>query len=264
MTTTTHWQSTRSLKKKNATNVQPGGTVSIPVAINIPQVANQSSEIQRELGASAGQVEMFVNVTIHLSGTVNGQPVDRTRQSQISIQLGTGTYQVAWNGPVTSEHENTRVVQVPAASGPLHAIGGPLLLFASLSALAMLIVVHGRDVVSLSDAERDRLAYNDDRSDFDEWITPIRLPDETLDGPEAEAASLQDLVEFAIDTDSAVIEDADRDAYFVFHDNVRYAYYPSEPVTDATDINDSSQTLFEDVPGVLPSNTVEEEEPREE
>ncbi len=202
---TTHWQSTQSLKKKNATNVQPGDTVSVPVAINIPQVANQSSEIQSELGASAGQVETFVNVTVHLSGTVNGQPVDRTQQYQIPIRLGTGTYQVSWNGPVTNEHENTRVVQVPAASGPLHAIGGPLLLFASLSALAMLIVVHGRDAVSLSDAERDRLAYNDDRSDFDEWITAIRLPDETLDGPEAEAASLQDLVDFAIDTDSAVI-----------------------------------------------------------
>jgi hypothetical protein len=70
------------------------------------------------------------------------------------------------------------------------------------------------------------LAYEDEREDFDEWISTIRLPDEVFDLPRAEAASLSALVDFAIDTDNSVIEDPDDSAYYVIHDGYLYTYQP--------------------------------------
>ena len=96
----------------------------------------------------------------------------------------------------------------------------------SFAALAGLVFVHSQGRLGLSQTERERLTHEDDRADFDEWITTIRLPDEAFDLPRAEASSLGDLVNFAIDTDNSVAEDPTEDAYYVVHDGYLYAYYP--------------------------------------
>ncbi len=93
--------------------------------------------------------------------------------------------------------------------------------------LGGLVAVRSRGRLALSSTEQELLAYEDEREDFDEWISTIKLPDEAFDLPRAEAASLGALVDFAIDTDNSVIEDPDDGAYYVVHDGYLYTYQPS-------------------------------------
>jgi hypothetical protein len=103
----------------------------------------------------------------------------------------------------------------------------------SVVGLAGLTVARSRDDLGLTDAEREWLAYREDRSEFDEWITEFTVPQEAFDRPRARAASLGDLVDFAIDTDSGVVESADGHQYLVVHDEFLYTYTaPREPEPD--------------------------------
>ena len=87
---------------------------------------------------------------------------------------------------------------------------------------------------------RERLAYEDDRRDFDEWISPIRLPKAAVDRPRAEATTLGALMDFAIDTDNSVVDDPDDSAYYVGHDGYLYTYHP--PRVDAEPTGESAPT----------------------
>lgn len=60
--------------------------------------------------------------------------------------------------------------------------------------------------LALAPTEREYLSYRDDRAEFAEWITAIRLPESVHERPEAEASTLRDLVDFAIDNDTGVVE----------------------------------------------------------
>lgn len=77
----------------------------------------------------------------------------------------------------------------------------------------------------------------------------ILLPDEAHELPQAEAETLADLVDFAIDTDNAVVERPDAEEFSVVHDGYRYVYRPpslptSEPeaVERADDRDDGEET----------------------
>ncbi|WP_135855024.1 DUF5305 domain-containing protein [Halorussus salinus] len=238
----THWRSSRPLASENTTDVGPDETVEVPFTIDVPQVGNRSAEIQNDLGGSAGQIEQFVSVTVHVQGRVNGQRVEQTERYQLPLKLASGVYQIPWDSPVTNERRNVEAVSVPREYGPVREGGGPLALILGTGYLVILVFSHRRNYFSLSDAEREWLAYDDDRTDFDEWITSISIPDEALNNPRAEATSLQDLVDYAIDTDNAVIEDADRKAYFVFHDGIQYVYERPEPVTDSDNVDTELDT----------------------
>ncbi|WP_224449877.1 DUF5305 family protein [Haloprofundus salilacus] len=72
-------------------------------------------------------------------------------------------------------------------------------------------------------AERRRLAYLDERLEFEEWISTVRLPSSAREKPRAEASSLGDLVDIAIDTQNAVLADPDEEAYYVVGDEYLYA-----------------------------------------
>lgn len=127
----------------------------------------------------------------------------------------------------------------------MSSVGGPLLLVGSLVAVIGLVVAGRRKTFALTEAEREWLEFREDRGDFDEWIVTMRLPDEVEKMPRAEADTLADLVDFAIDTDNAVVEHPDTGTFAVVHDGYRYAYPPpSNPATvddaDADEEGDSS------------------------
>jgi hypothetical protein len=114
--------------------------------------------------------------------------------------------------------------------------GVPIALVGSLVLLSGLFVAKRRGL-ALDERERAYLAYRDDREDFDEWITTMSLPDAGDASSRIEAASLGDLVDFAIDTDSGVVYDPDRDVYVVFHRDSTYVYRPpnEERFTETTE-----------------------------
>ncbi|WP_318567694.1 DUF5305 domain-containing protein [Salinigranum marinum] len=218
------WERSRTLHESDAATVAPGDDVRAPFSFNASAVESERGRIEDRLGGGVGTVETFVRATVDIEGTVNGERVDRQAVHTLPVTIEGNTYRVGPAEASGQQFETTQSVTVPRTYGPLRSVGGPALLALSLAGLAGLAVGRSRYRLELTDAEREWLAYREDRSEFDEWITSFRLPFEAFDRPEAEAASLADLVDFAIDTDSGVIEAPDETEYYVVHDDVLYTY----------------------------------------
>jgi hypothetical protein len=221
------WQTTRLINDRVSESANPDEATRVPFSIDVKNVANRTEQINEELGGPPGQTEVFVRATVEYQGTVNGNAVDRTKTYALPIGLDGDTYTAGSTDPETERHETIQTVTVQQTSGPSHAIGGPSLLFASLVGLIGLLRVYQQGKLGLSERERERLEYEDDKGDFEEWISTVRLPDEAFDRPQAEATSLSALVDFAIDTNNSVIEDPNEGAYYVLHEDYLYAYRPA-------------------------------------
>jgi hypothetical protein len=226
------WQTSRLLEERRVESLAPGESVTVPFAVNVSRVAARTDRIAEGLGGSPGTVQTRVRASVGFAGRVNGDPVERTATHALSLQPEGARYRVADAGPTTEEYESTATVTVDRTYGPLRRFGGPLLLVGALVAEVALAVWTRNNRLALSDAEREWLAYRDDRAEFDEWITSFELPAATFELPSARAASLGDLVDFAIDVDSGVVE-VDEGAFVVVHDGVRYEYRAPENPTDA-------------------------------
>ncbi|SFG99898.1 hypothetical protein SAMN04488063_3531 [Halopelagius inordinatus] len=238
---TRHWQRTRDAGEMTESGVEPGESVRVPFSFDARALANETERIESDLGASLGETEALVRVTVSLSGTVNGESVERTERYVLPVGLGTA-YTVEDPGVVTDPHTSTRTVTVTNQYGPIRRIGGPLLLFSGLGgAVGLLWARRSGRLSTLTEAERERLAFDEARSEFDEWIHPIRLPPSTFDRPRAEAESLSALVDFAIDTNSSVVEDPDDGTYYVVHGEHLYSY---SPPTDAPVGQSADATAF--------------------
>jgi len=224
--TTVVWQATKSLETTSSDSVQPGETIRVPFSIDMNRTVNRTEVIDEQLDGPPGEPEAVVRATVDIQGRVNDRSVDRVTEYTLPVALQQGTYRPTDPGRVTDRYETTQTVTVQRTNGPVRTVGSPALLVGSLVVLAGLAAARNGGRLGLSPAEREVLAYEDEREDFDEWISTIRLPDEAFDRPRAEAASLGHLVDFAINTDNSVIEDPDDGAYYTIHDGYLYTYQP--------------------------------------
>lgn len=223
-----YWRQTEPLGTGTAT-LEPGERTTVPYAVNVSAVDGRADRTRERLG-DPGQTRVSVNVTVTLTGTAGGDEVDRTIRYALPLSLESNVYRIdsmAGGAQPVTRTERTTVVEEP---GALSAYGGPALLLLTLVGIVGLASARVTGRLALTDAERAWLEYRDDRSDFDDWVSTIRLPDEARDLPVAEAATLADLVDFAIDTDEAVLESPDGRHYHVVHEGYRYTFEaPPEP-----------------------------------
>jgi hypothetical protein len=224
--TTVLWRATRELGTASDDALEPGETLTVPFAVNVNETRNRTRSVEEQLGNPPSETEMRLRATVEIGGTVNGGTVERTETYALPVSLDGQLYRPGSPGEQTDRHETTRTVTVERAYGPVRRVAGPALLGASLLGLGGLAVGRHRREFELDDRERRRLAYEDERDEFDEWISTIRLPREAFELPRAEATSLGELVDFAIDTDNGVVEDPDEESYYVRHDGYLYCYRP--------------------------------------
>lgn len=219
---TVYWRERRPLDQTDGPLTEP---LTLDFTLNVTQLADRIATIEETLG-SPGETTVTVLVTAEVSGTADGQPVERTVTREIRLGVTGDTYSVTPAGSATTSVDRTTVVRTERTYGPLRTIGGPVALFVGLGGVAALLVTRFSQGVALTPRERARLAYLDDRAEFDEWIVSIQLPDD--DRPIAHADSLADLVDLAIDSDTSVVRDGDR--FVVVEGEYRYVYEPPEPV----------------------------------
>lgn len=229
---TVFWSNRTSLADPTTATVAAGERVATSFSLNATEVANRRTAIQNALGASPGEVETFVAVNVAVEGRVDGQPATLSFTHRLPLSVGDSAYSV---GPPAAGRETMTTaesVTVPRTYGVFWAAGGPLLAVLGLLGLAGLVVGRRRGAFELSEAERDLLAYRDERGEFDEWVVRMRLTDELRDRPRAEAESLGDLVDFAIDSDTGVVEDPETGNFAVVTDGLFAVYEPPEIARD--------------------------------
>lgn len=222
------WETTRTLREERAT-VAPGTGARVPFGFNVSDVAAERDRIADRLGGTTGTTETVVRAVVDVEGTVNGRSVDTQQVHTLPVALDGNTYRVGPVEPQTRQFETTRTVTTTRTYGPLRSVGAPALTLLATVGLAGLVVARSQYQFELTEAEQEWLAYRKQREEFDEWITTFALPEEAYDRPRAEASSLADLVDFAIDTDNGVIEAPDGSEFSVLDGAYRYVYRPPEP-----------------------------------
>ncbi|WP_435065561.1 DUF5305 domain-containing protein [Halobaculum sp. EA56] len=252
------WRRTRDLPPEAAESLRPNETVTAPFTVDVNGTINETEQIDEQLDNPPGDPRMSVVTTVRYSGSVNGRSVEGTEEYVLGISFENGVYVV--NGTAGGKQfETTRTVEVPREPDALSAAGGPTLFGAAFVGLAALVLARARNDIALTEAERERLAFEDDRETFDEWINAIDLPPEARDLPRASAHSLGDLVDFAIDTDSSVVENPEDEVYYVVHDGYCYVYEAPNPGAGGDGISPSEESEDGDgsAPGPLPGETNE-------
>jgi hypothetical protein len=138
-------------------------------------------------------------------------------------------------GEVRESGGQTEQVRRRATYGPVRRVGGPLAVVLSLGVLGVLLYGRWSDSLSVSETEREWLAYRAQRSEFDEWITTGRVPVDAGGDPVIDVDTLEGLADVAIDMNNRVIEDDRREAFVVFTDRRQYRFErPPEP-SDGSD-----------------------------
>ncbi|MCD2203023.1 DUF5305 family protein [Halobacterium sp. KA-6] len=244
---TVYWTDRTSLDEASVDDVQAGESTNIAFALNATRIANRQSAIQESLGQTPGDIEAFVVVRTAVNGTADGRPASLSLTHRLPISVDGGAYTV---GPAETGSETvttTETVTVTNEYGLLWTVGGPLLLLGGVSGLAILGVGRRRDAFALSENERDLLAFRDERAEFDEWVVRARLPDSVHDRQRAEAASLADVVDFAIDSDTGVVEDTETGTFYAISEQLLVAYEPPALARSADTDGDTRAGLLDGV-----------------
>lgn len=229
-----YWRTSRQLDRTNAT-LAPGEEVTVSFSENVSQITNETGRIDEQLGGTPGTIRTTLVAVVETEGQVNGRGVSTTRQYELGLVPEDGIYRIESPGPVRNVTEQTRQVTVQNTYGPLRKAGGPLLVMLGLFGLSGLGLARYRGVIALSEDEREYLAYENTRAEFDDWITTASLPEGTLDGLVIEVEDLEGLVDVAIDSDRRVIEDVHSEQFVVTVENRVYRYRaPLEPVESAS------------------------------
>ena len=228
---TVYWSQTEPLASETASGVAPGETVNASFALNSTAIDGRVASIEEQLGASPGQTETFVTTEVAVDGSIGGVPTASTQTLDMTVTHGGDTYSVSEPGVQSDTTERTEPVTVERQYGVLRSFGGPLLLLVGLAGAGGVTYARREYDLALTEAERDYLSYRDDRSEFAEWVTTFRLPASVHERPTAEAGSLRDLVDFAIDNDTGVVEDPETGAFHAVSGEFVYTYRPPAPAT---------------------------------
>lgn len=223
--TAVYWIERERLESVAESDVAPGEDVTASFAVNVSDVRSTIDDIEADLGASPGETEIVLELERTVDGRIDGQRRSATDGYEIPITGDRGTYRLEDEGSYDETHEEYTTETVPASPGPLRSVGGPVLLLVGLAGAGATAVAAAR-LPEPTRAERDWLAYREDRSAFDELVSTVELPDAALEGPAATVDSLATLAELGIDLESAVLYDPERDRYVVRDDDLLYVFEP--------------------------------------
>ncbi len=216
---TTYWRRTRPLGTHEV-RLEDGARAEVPLRVDVARTVREARNASRRLG-TGGRIELRVRTTV--TATRAGRTETATFVTPITPDRA--LYRVDGETE-TATFAREETVTVANEPGSAATVGGPLLIVVGLSGAAGLASARRRGALALSPAERAWLGYRDDRTDFDEWIARVRLPSGARHLPTGEAESLADLVDVAVDTDAAVLEDPETGVYSVVHDGYRYVFEP--------------------------------------
>jgi hypothetical protein len=272
---TEYWHTERHLTTKRERGIESNETVRVPFSANISRAAINARHYNRKLDTPPAKTKAILIATVHVRGDRNGQRVNQTRTYEMPITIKEGIYEVEDPGTVTKSDVKTRRVVSTVEPGSFDRVVLPMIALLGLAGLAALAVARRKGVIEVTDREQEMLTYQNERSEYDEWITTAKLPERTLAEPLVEVNSLKGLVDVAIDTNGRVIEDPQVGKCVVFDEDFTCVYFmphlgDTPPSADLDDLRpadvdgDATPTkTIEDSDDLVNSVTADDDEPSE-
>ncbi|QLC34834.1 hypothetical protein EFA46_011260 (plasmid) [Halarchaeum sp. CBA1220] len=214
----TFWTHRAPLATRTASDTRALAT---PVAIDTERVRERLATYRADVGG-AGTVSVAVraNATYALAG------YDGTVTERAPLTFHGDWYDVATPSSAR-DHDTPRTRTVPVPSArlvPPSALGG----------LGVALALTAAGVLAWYRAYRPSLAAVAEdlhRHRYDAWISPGRVPPDAS-GTVVDVATLEDLVDVAIDVDGRVVHDAESGHYVVLTPAARYRYTPRADSTE--------------------------------
>ena len=232
---TVFWTSSTDLTSTDGVVLGPGETETLEFSVNASRANDQRENITAALGGSPGELETYVAVDVSASSTGTTGSSSLSYTATLPVTLSGGTYSVGSPTSTSEQVTYTTTETVPREYGPLMRLGGPLVLLVGLIGLAGLGIVRVRDEqLALTPEEREFLEYRQQRNEFDEWVVRAELPESMFSRETTKADSFEDIVDFAIDSDVAVIEEPSRGQFYAVTPDLLVTYRPPEPLDDAS------------------------------
>jgi len=220
-----YWEQREPLEQEFAEAVEPGESVTVPVSLDVAAIEDELEQIEDDLGASVGTTAVAVQFDTRATGSVNDESVSTSHQDDLDIDPDGETFTVEANADIAESHETTVTHESEVEYGLLHSLGSLLLLGGSLIGLGLAVIVKTRDEFTLNEAERRTLTQQQQRTEYDDWISVGSIPNGTLTGEGIHVETLEDLVDVAIDTNNRVIEDVQRDRFVVVAEDWYYTEF---------------------------------------
>lgn len=204
------WRRSRTLLREETTRA---GAVTASERIDAREIRERFERIRDEVG-TAGTPRVALRLTV--SYEVDGYS-DRLALT-VPIRFGDGWYEI---GTDSAERTHgtpvTRTVTVPPRNRGLSLGAGAAGVLSVLVGGTVLYRLRGR---RHADEER---AHRVHRARYADWISTGELPAELGDRT-VRTATLEDLVDVAIDTGNRVVHDPNKGLYVVFTETATYRY----------------------------------------
>ena len=213
------------------------GEMNVSFGVNVTALGERVTTIENQIGASPGTTEVLLVAETTATGVVSEQELTESRESRLVIEPGAGTYSVETETAEPSTQEVTRTVRRevpnPEASSTPRLVGGALLVLLGGVAAGGVGLGRSAGLTTVTREERRGYEYGQARETLDQWISRGQVPSggahETV-----ELASLEDLVDVAIDSERRVIESTgDSVSYVVLVGETRYVFEPPASVVES-------------------------------
>ena len=226
------WEVAEPLASGGPESVSAAGNHTVDASVNIATVLNTIEEIEAQLGTQ-GSVEVAVIAASNVEGSVDGDAVDRTHESRMTLAVSESSFRVLETETASEQPQRSETVEVPAEPSLVALLGSLLAFSASLTALGALAVTRRRGYFELSEEERELLTLYQQEQEFSEWITTGTFPSERDYEAKVLVDDLEVLVDESIDTNKRVIKDEQLGVATVLDDDYAYMYVrPDSPAGD--------------------------------
>ena len=226
------WEVTEPLATAGPQPVAADGAHTVDASVNIATVLNTIGEIETQLG-TRGSVEITLIAASNVGGAVDGEPVDRTHESTMTLEVSENTFRVLESETVSTDNRRAETVEVPQEPSLVELLGSLVAFSASLTARGALLFVRQRGHISLSEDERELLTLRQQEQEFSDWITVGTFPSERDYEATILVDDLEGLVDVAIDTNKRVIKDEQLGVSTVLDSDYAYIYVrPDSPASE--------------------------------